>query len=156
MININLHHLNFGLLHLNHYNNYNDLANKQPKGNYQPAGSYAAANHNHDGKYQPAGSYASAGHNHDDRYLPLKCIKIYTQTKSCSLGSGSESSTLARFNWGETNQTRIACNVTFHGTGSSWMCCYGTDSDSSGINVKARNLGPGTFNGDCRLTVIYI
>ena len=134
----------------------NDLANKQPKGNYQPAGSYAAFNHNHDGKYQPAGSYASAGHNHDDRYLPLKCIKIYTQTKSCSLGSGSETSALAKFNWGETNQTRIACNVTFHGSGSSWMCCYGTDYDSSGIYVKARNLGPGTFNGDCRLTVIYI
>ena len=26
---------------------------------YQPAGSYAAANHNHDGVYQPAGSYAT-------------------------------------------------------------------------------------------------
>lgn len=30
----------------------------------QPAGSYAAANHNHNGVYQPAGSYAAASHNH--------------------------------------------------------------------------------------------
>ena len=30
----------------------------------QPAGSYAAADHNHNGVYQPAGNYAAASHNH--------------------------------------------------------------------------------------------
>ena len=40
----------------------------------QPAGNYAAADHNHNGvyqpvgNYQPAGSYAAANHTHDDRY----------------------------------------------------------------------------------------
>ena len=34
----------------------------------QPAGNYAAADHNHNGVYQPAGSYAAANHTHDDRY----------------------------------------------------------------------------------------
>lgn len=35
----------------------NNINSKQPVGNYQPAGSYAAANHNHAGVYQPVGSY---------------------------------------------------------------------------------------------------
>ena len=34
----------------------------------QPAGNYAAADHNHNGVYQPAGSYAASSHTHDDRY----------------------------------------------------------------------------------------
>lgn len=37
----------------------------------QPAGSYAAANHNHNGVYQPAGSYAAASHNHNGVYQPV-------------------------------------------------------------------------------------
>ena len=37
----------------------------------QPAGSYAAANHNHNGVYQPAGSYAAANHNHSGVYQPV-------------------------------------------------------------------------------------
>ena len=35
----------------------------------QPAGSYAAANHNHNGVYQPAGSYAAANHSHNGANL---------------------------------------------------------------------------------------
>lgn len=46
----------------------------------QPAGSYAAANHNHNGVYQPAGSYAAASHTHDDRY--------YTESEVNSLVNG--------------------------------------------------------------------
>ena len=52
----------------------------------QPAGSYAAANHNHNGvyqpagNYQPAGSYAAASHTHDDRY--------YTESEVNSLVGG--------------------------------------------------------------------
>ena len=38
---------------------------------YQPKGSYAAANHNHNGVYQPAGSYAAANHNHSGVYQPV-------------------------------------------------------------------------------------
>ena len=37
----------------------------------QPAGSYAAADHNHNGVYQPAGSYAAANHNHSGVYQPV-------------------------------------------------------------------------------------
>ena len=37
----------------------------------QPAGSYAAANHNHNGVYQPVGSYAAANHNHSGVYQPV-------------------------------------------------------------------------------------
>ena len=52
----------------------------------QPAGSYAAANHNHNGvyqpagNYQPAGSYAAANHTHDNRY--------YTEGEVNSLVNG--------------------------------------------------------------------
>lgn len=46
----------------------------------QPAGSYAAANHNHNGVYQPKGSYAAASHTHDDRY--------YTESEVDSLVNG--------------------------------------------------------------------
>lgn len=46
----------------------------------QPAGSYAAANHNHNGVYQPAGSYAAASHTHDNRY--------YTESEVNSLVGG--------------------------------------------------------------------
>ena len=35
----------------------------------QPAGSYAAADHNHNGVYQPAGSYAAANHSHNGANL---------------------------------------------------------------------------------------
>ena len=35
----------------------------------QPAGSYAAADHNHNGVYQPAGSYAAASHSHNGANL---------------------------------------------------------------------------------------
>lgn len=35
----------------------------------QPAGSYAAANHNHNGVYQPVGSYAAANHSHNGANL---------------------------------------------------------------------------------------
>ena len=35
----------------------------------QPAGSYAAANHNHNGVYQPVGSYAAANHSHNGTNL---------------------------------------------------------------------------------------
>lgn len=38
---------------------------------YQPKGSYAAANHNHNGVYQPVGSYAAANHNHNGVYQPV-------------------------------------------------------------------------------------
>ncbi len=41
--------------------------------NYQPKGSYASANHNHDSVYQPKGSYASSSHNHDDLYTRSWC-----------------------------------------------------------------------------------
>lgn len=51
-----------------------DIAGKQP------AGSYAAANHNHNGVYQPVGSYAAANHTHDDRY--------YTESEVNSLVGG--------------------------------------------------------------------
>ena len=37
----------------------------------QPAGNYAAANHNHNGVYQPVGSYAAANHNHSGVYQPV-------------------------------------------------------------------------------------
>nr|DAF41555.1 MAG TPA: hypothetical protein [Caudoviricetes sp.] len=37
----------------------------------QPAGSYAAANHNHNGVYQPVGSYAAANHNHNGTYATI-------------------------------------------------------------------------------------
>ena len=46
----------------------------------QPAGNYAAANHNHSGVYQPVGSYAAASHTHDDRY--------YTESEVNSLAGG--------------------------------------------------------------------
>ena len=36
---------------------------------YQPKGSYAAANHNHSGVYQPVGSYAAANHSHNGTNL---------------------------------------------------------------------------------------
>ena len=35
----------------------------------QPAGNYAAADHNHNGVYQPAGSYAAASHSHNGANL---------------------------------------------------------------------------------------
>ena len=35
----------------------------------QPAGNYAAADHNHNGVYQPAGSYAAANHSHNGANL---------------------------------------------------------------------------------------
>jgi hypothetical protein len=60
----------------------NDLGNKQPKGNYQPAGSYAAANHNHNGVYQPAGSYAAANHNHNGVYQPAGSYASTTDTSN--------------------------------------------------------------------------
>ena len=67
------------------------IAGKQPAGNYaaadhnhngvyQPVGSYAASNHNHNGVYQPKGSYAAASHTHDDRY--------YTESEVNSLVGG--------------------------------------------------------------------
>ena len=37
----------------------------------QPAGSYAAANHNHNGIYQPVGNYAAANHNHNGTYATV-------------------------------------------------------------------------------------
>ena len=36
---------------------------------YQPKGSYAAADHNHNGVYQPVGSYAAANHSHNGANL---------------------------------------------------------------------------------------
>ena len=53
----------------------------------QPAGSYAAANHNHNGVYQPAGSYAAASHTHDDRY--------YTEGEVNNLLNGKQNANTA-------------------------------------------------------------
>nr|DAH19483.1 MAG TPA: hypothetical protein [Caudoviricetes sp.] len=50
----------------------------------QPAGSYAAANHNHNGVYQPAGSYAAANHNHNGTYAT---VAQYNELKT-SVSSG--------------------------------------------------------------------
>ncbi len=49
----------------------------QPKGSYQPAGNYAASNHNHSGVYQPAGSYAASNHNHSGVYAPASHSHSY-------------------------------------------------------------------------------
>ena len=35
----------------------------------QPAGNYAAADHNHNGVYQPKGDYAAARHSHGNTYV---------------------------------------------------------------------------------------
>lgn len=56
---------------------------------YQPAGSYADADHNHDDKYQPKGSYAASVHSHDDKYSPLGHTHDNYITSHLSIRSGA-------------------------------------------------------------------
>lgn len=84
----------------------------------QPAGNYAAADHNHNGVYQPAGSYAASSHTHDDRYYTegevnnllngkqdantaINTSNIGSQNVNYSNGAGSATYASASSNYGQ-------------------------------------------------------
>jgi len=102
---------------------YTDVG-AQVAGSYQPAGSYAAASHNHSGVYQPAGSYAAASHTHS--YVPLS-------------GNSTVTGTLTATDFTITSDERLKGNVeTLNGAkvydmrGVSYTLLQ-TDEKSSGV-----------------------
>ena len=80
--------------------------------NAQVAGSYAAANHNHDGVYQAAGSYAAASHNHSASNITSGALAV------------------AR---GGTGQTSVDTTPT---SGSKKMCTSGGIYTALTVKVK--------------------
>ena len=91
----------------------------------QPAGSYAAANHNHNGVYQPVGSYAASSHTHDDRY--------YTEGEVNNLLNGKQNANTA------INTSNIGSqNVNYaNGAGSA---TYASASNNYGQVLRNQGL----------------
>ena len=143
----------------------NDLANKQPKGNYQAAGSYAAANHNHSfsslsNKPTTLSGYgitdaAAKSHNHDSKYIAVGSFKDIERT---NLKVAKTSNDWFEFQFPKiSGKTRIICNVSFHGTMSSFMNWVATDTQDNGwIRITVSNSASSDFSGNIRAICLYL
>ena len=146
-------------------NYYNDLANKQPKGNYQAAGSYAASSHTHTfasltSKPTTLSGYgitdaAAKNHNHDSKYIAIGSFKEIERT---GLKVSKMSNDWFEFQFPKvTGKTRIICNVAFHGTMSSFMNWIATDTQDNGwLRITVSNQASSDFSGNIRVICLYL
>lgn len=155
--------MTYGLNYL--YYIYNDLANKQPKGNYQPAGSYAASNHTHTfasltSKPTTLKGYgitdaAASNHNHDSKYIAIGSFKEIERT---GLKVSKNSNDWFEFQFPKvTGKSRIICNVAFHGTMSSFMNWIASDTQDNGwMKITVSNQASSDFSGNIRVICLYL
>lgn len=79
-----------------------------------------------------------------------------TQTRSFSQAANCDDHWTFYDLGGISGLTRVHCMASFSGTGSSFMNAYQYNFGDGYTDIRTSNYGGGQFNGQCRVTVIYM
>ena len=123
--------------------------------NYQPKGSYAAANHNHNGIYQPAGSYAAANHSHNGANLSFDSTRsindAINNNYSMIVSANNEINNLKTSV--SSGKTQIASAITDKGVSTAASATFSQmASNIRSINAMPQLLGTWKFNDELFFT----
>ena len=115
----------------------------------QPAGSYAAANHNHNGVYQPAGSYAAANHSHNGANLSYDSTRsindVINNNYSLIVNANNEINNLKTSV--SNGKSAVASAITDKGVSTSATASFNTMANNirSITSISSPKLIPGNI-----------
>ena len=125
----------------------------------QPAGNYAAADHNHNGVYQPAGSYAAASHSHNGANLSFDSTRsindVINSNYSMIVNANNEISSLKSSV--SNGKSLIASAITDKGVSTASDATFQTMANNirSITSISSPKLIPGNILWSIGTTDIY-